>query len=277
MIAKFLSLVRFSHTIFALPFALGALWIAAGGLPDPKVFVSAMICMVSARNVAMAFNRLMDRDIDAQNPRTQKRHLVTGELSVSSVKGFIAVNAIVFVAAALWLNPLAGSLALPTLVLLCAYTYFKRFSWTCHLYLGLAIGLSPLGAWIAVTGEFAWFPVWMAMILAIWIAGFDIVYATQDLEADRQLGLHSIPVRFGLNGALRFAAVLHAVMFVIYVLGGFAFGLGWMWHLSAVVVFGLLLYIHYFRRSADLDSMNKDFFLANSAISVLVMVALLLK
>lgn len=277
MLGKFLSLVRFSHTIFALPFALGALWIASQGLPSPKLGLAVLVCMVTARNVAMAFNRLWDRDIDAVNPRTEKRHLVTGELSVRSVQAFIAMNSVVFVLGAAWLNPLAGWLALPTLAFLCAYTFFKRFSWTCHLYLGLSIGLSPVGAWVAARGEIAPFALWLGLILALWIAGFDIVYATQDYKVDQKLGLHSIPARFGIPKALGIAALLHALMFVLFVSGGMYYQLGWSWHLASALVGALLLYIHLLRRSADLDSMNKDFFLANSAISVLVLVALLFK
>lgn len=277
MLAKFLALVRFSHTIFALPFALGALWVASQGFPTVKVLAGALICMVTARNAAMAFNRLLDRDIDALNPRTAQRHLVTGEISLPAAKSFIAVNALIFVASAAWLNPLAGILALPTLALLCAYTYFKRFSWTCHLYLGLSIGLSPVGAWVAATGEISVFSLWLGGILALWISGFDVVYATQDYQVDQKLGLHSIPARFGIARSLAIAAALHAMMFAVFVCGGIYYQMGLAWHLASALVGALLLYIHLLRRSADLDSMNKDFFLANAAISVLVLAALIPK
>jgi len=270
----YLELVRFSHTLFALPFALASMLVAASGLPSWRVFVVILVCMATARNSAMAFNRLIDARFDAQNPRTAKRHIPAGLLSQTQVKWFIATNGILFVAAAGTLNQLALLCAIPVWCFLLSYSYWKRMSWTCHLFLGLAIGLSPLGAWIAVRGEFAWFPGLLGLMLALWITGFDIIYATQDEAADKALGLHSIPVRFGTPLALRIAAGTHVVMLLVSCVLGLLFHLSWLWWGMVLTIALLLTYIHYFRTSSDLDRMNRDFFLANVFISILCFLGL---
>ena len=272
---KYMELVRFSHTIFALPFALAAMFVAASGLPTLWQVLCILVCMVSARNCAMAFNRLVDRDIDAKNPRTEKRHLVSGELGVDGVRMFIFANAIIFVLGAYGLNPLAFYLSVPTLIALMAYSYFKRFSWLCHLYLGFSIGISPLGAWVGLRGDVSWFPFMLGVILMLWIAGFDIIYAIQDEKVDRELKLHSAIVKFGVDGSLMLARILHALMFAILIGIQFAFDMGLAWQINIGFILCILLYIHLFRKSNSLDSMNKDFFLANSLISCSVFVALL--
>ena len=274
---KFLSLVRFSHTIFALPFALASLFVASDGLPSFLFFFQILLCMVTARNAAMAFNRLADADIDAENPRTKMRHLVNGALSKQSVVGFFLFNAVGFALASLWINALCFYLSFPILVILCAYSLFKRFSWLCHLFLGLAIGLSPIAVWIAARGEVAWFPVLLGGILMTWIAGFDIIYSTQDRKVDEELGLHSIPVRFGEKGALRLAMFFHIIMLVMMAVVPFVISFSWPWW----VVFGLstllMGYIHLGRKSNSLDELNSDFMQANSILSVFVLVACLLE
>lgn len=248
--------------------------IAAGGIPGWRVFVAILVCMATARNSAMAFNRLIDAKWDAENPRTAKRHLPSGKLSPKGVKGFIAVNGMLFVASAATLNMLAFVCALPVWLFLLSYSYWKRFSWACHIFLGIAIGLSPLGAWIAVRGEFALFPSLLGTLLALWITGFDIIYATQDEAKDREMGLHSIPVQFGRDGAVRIALRFHIAMIVLWIGMGFLFSLSWPWWVGASLTAIILLYIHKFRRSSDLDSLNQDFFLANIAISVVCFIAL---
>ena len=274
-------MVRFSHSLFAMPFAIGSMWVAANGFRGMSaaeaVKIVALIvgCMVTARNSAMSFNRIADADIDAKNPRTAKRHLPAGRLSKASVVAFLVVNGILFVAFAALLQPLAGLLALPVWLLLLSYSYWKRFSWLCHWFLGFAIGMSPLGAWIAIRGEFAVFPIFLLVILMLWMGGFDIIYATQDEEIDRAMGLHSVPARFGRKRALQIAFWSHIAMLVLCVAFGVFWSMGAPWWVVTGLMAAAVLYIHLFRKSDDLDAMNRDFFLANVAISVLVMAGLI--
>ncbi len=280
-ILEFGHMVRFSHSLFAMPFAIGSMWVAANGFRGMSaaeaVKIVALIvgCMVTARNSAMSFNRIADADIDAKNPRTAKRHLPAGRLSKASVIAFLVVNGILFVAFAALLQPLAGLLALPVWLLLLSYSYWKRFSWLCHWFLGFAIGMSPLGAWIAIRGEFAVFPIFLLVILMLWMGGFDIIYATQDEEIDRAMGLHSVPARFGRKRALQIAFWSHIAMLVLCVAFGVFWSMGAPWWVVTGLMAAAVLYIHLFRKSDDLDAMNRDFFLANVAISVLVMAGLI--
>ena len=280
-ILEFGHMVRFSHSLFAMPFAIGSMWVAANGFRGMSaaeaVKIVALIvgCMVTARNSAMSFNRIADADIDAKNARTAKRHLPAGRLSKASVVAFLVVNGILFVAFAALLQPLAGLLALPVWLLLLSYSYWKRFSWLCHWFLGFAIGMSPLGAWIAIRGEFAVFPIFLLVILMLWMGGFDIIYATQDEEIDRAMGLHSVPARFGRKRALQIAFWSHIAMLVLCVAFGVFWSMGAPWWVVTGLMAAAVLYIHLFRKSDDLDAMNRDFFLANVAISVLVMAGLI--
>lgn len=274
-------MVRFSHSLFAMPFALGSMWVAANGFRGMEVAAAAKMialivgCMVTARNSAMSFNRIADADIDAKNPRTAGRHLPAGRLSKKSVIAFLVLNGVLFVLFAALLQPLAGLLALPVWLLLLSYSYWKRFSWLCHWFLGFAIGMSPLGAWIAVRGEFAVFPIFLLVILMLWMGGFDIIYATQDEEIDRAMGLKSVPARFGRKRALQIAFWSHIAMLALCVAFGFVWGVGAAWWVVTALMAAAVLYIHLFRKSDDLDAMNRDFFLANVAISVLVMAGLI--
>lgn len=279
-ILEFGHMVRFSHSLFALPFAIGSMWVAADGFRGMSAAATAKLvllilgCMVTARNSAMSFNRIADAKIDAENPRTAGRHLPSGRLSRRSVWAFLAFNGILFVAFAWLLQPLAGALALPVWLALLSYSYWKRFSWLCHWFLGFSIGMSPLGAWIAVRGEFAVFPIFLMFILMLWMGGFDIIYATQDMEMDRKQGLHSVPARFGIGKSLRIALASHVAMLALCVAFGIFWSMGWVWWTVTGLMTTAVLYIHLFRKSNDLDAMNRDFFLANVAISVLVMVGL---
>lgn len=283
----YLSLVRFSHTLFALPFALASMLWAAGGMPSPRIFLLILACMVACRNAAMAFNRLADAAYDKENPRTARRHLPAGILSRAQVVGFLAANAAAFVAATWFLNRLAFVLAVPTLIAVCGYSLTKRFTSLSHFFLGMAIGISPVGAWIAVRGDavadslsrYQWpaeagAPLLLCLALWLWIAGFDIIYATQDHEFDKARGLHSLVVRLGVPGALAMSKATHAVMWVcLAALGGYG-GLGPAYWICLAAVAALLLYLHLFRRSASLDSLNQDFFLANIAMSVIVLIGI---
>jgi 4-hydroxybenzoate polyprenyltransferase len=280
-ILEFGHLVRFSHSLFAMPFAIGSMWVAANGFRGMEVAAAAKMialivgCMVTARNSAMSFNRIADADIDAKNPRTAGRHLPAGRLSKKSVIAFLVLNGVLFVLFAALLQPLAGLLALPVWLLLLSYSYWKRFSWLCHWFLGFAIGMSPLGAWIAVRGEFAVFPIFLLVILMLWMGGFDIIYATQDEEIDRAMGLKSVPARFGRKRALQIAFWSHIAMIALCVTFGFVWSMGIPWWVVTALMAAAVLYIHLFRKSDDLDAMNRDFFLANVAISALVMAGLI--
>ena len=283
-IKQYLSLVRFSHTLFAMPFALAAMLLAAEGLPSLRVFLLIVLCMVTCRNAAMAFNRLVDASFDKENPRTARRHIPAGILSRGQVLGFLILNAIVFLATTWFVNLLAFALAVPTLLAVCGYSLTKRFSSYSHFFLGLAIGISPVGAWIAVRGQgmsqellaARWptgslIPFLMCVALMLWIAGFDIIYATQDHGFDRQRGLHSLVVKLGVTGALTVSKAAHAAMWLVLAALGWAGGLGVAYGTCLGLVAAMLLYLHVFRKSASLDLMNQDFFLANIAVSFLVL------
>ena len=278
---EFGHMVRLSHSLFAMPFAIGSMWVAANGFrgmswPETlRMILLIVLCMVTARNSAMTFNRIADAEIDALNPRTAKRHLPAGRLTKKSVVAFLAVNGVLFVLFAALLQPLAGFLALPVWLLLLSYSYWKRFSWLCHWFLGFAIGMSPLGAWIAVRGEFAVFPIFLLAILMLWMGGFDIIYATQDEEIDRKMGLCSVPARFGRKVALKIAFWSHVAMLILCVIFGLVWNMGLVWWSVTGLMTAAIVYIHLFRKSDDLDAMNRDFFLANVAISALVMVGLI--
>jgi 4-hydroxybenzoate polyprenyltransferase len=273
--AEYLALVRFSHTVFALPFAIAsALW-ASQGLPSWRISLLILVAMITCRNAAMAFNRLMDIRIDALNPRTAKRHLPSGRLGKFEVWLFFAANAGIFVASAWALNPMAFALCLPTLAAACGYSLTKRFTSFSHFYLGFAIAISPAGAWVAVTGHVGWPSVWLAMALGSWITGFDIIYATQDESFDRRQGLHSMVVKLGVTGALRVAALAHCVTLAALAVFSHWGGLGWPFTLTLLLVAVGVVYLHRFRRSASLDALNQDFFLANAAISVVVLLGVI--
>ncbi len=267
----YLELVRFSHTLFAMPFALASMLWAAQGLPSGKIFALIVLCMVTCRNTAMAFNRLVDAKIDGENPRTMRRHIPAGVLTRASVIGFLVANGAAFIVATYFINSLAFYLSVPTLLAVCGYSLTKRFTSFSHLALGFAIGISPVGAWIAVRGGFSLEPILLCVALAFWIAGFDIIYATQDQEFDRARGLNSLVVRLGVPGALKAALVFHALTWLVLVGLGWMGGMGAAYHICMVLVGGLLIYLHGFRRSASLDALNQDFFLANIAISLCVL------
>lgn len=288
-----LGLIRFSHTIFALPFAALATVMAfatplpSGGLPKVRVqdLVGILLCMVLARSAAMAFNRLVDHQIDAANPRTAMRHLPAGVLGRGQVLGFTIACGVTFVAStALFLPnwvPLAFSV--PVLVFLCGYSLAKRFTSAAHLWLGIALSLSPICAWVAVRGMAAFespaewsIPVALAGVVAAWVTGFDIIYACQDADYDADVGLHSVPARFGIAGALRIAAGCHGVMLAllaVLVWVGQPSGLGWPFAAVWIVVAGLIVRQHRLVRPNDLARVNQAFFDTNAVISVLLLVA----
>ena len=270
-LALWSSLVRLSHTVFALPFALAGLLIGSQGLPHPWTLLLVLGCMVTARNAAMAFNRLIDRDIDAKNPRTAKRHIPAGLLTPQAVTIFVLANSALFVVLAGLLNRLCLILSPVALLLVLGYSLTKRFTSLCHVWLGLAIGISPLAAAMAASGTFQPAPALLGLALWFWMSGFDVIYATQDEEADRALGMHSIPAALGRKNALRLAAGFHAVVPMLLYFCGHLAGWGLVWNALVAGIAGLLVWMHFFRQGDDL-SMQDGFFRANALVSLLVLV-----
>lgn len=271
-----LGMIKFSHTLFALPFALLGAALAARGASGwasrPRDWLGILLCMATARSAAMAFNRVVDREIDAANPRTATRHLPAGRLSVGSVVVFTVVCAGLFVASTLLFlpNPWPLRLSVPVLAWLLGYSLAKRFTSLAHFWLGSALMLAPIAAWIAIRGDLAWPPVWLGLAVLLWVAGFDIIYACQDAAFDRDAGLRSIPARLGVRGALRLAALCHALMVGALVLLGFSDSppLGPLFFTGVGLVALLLLYEHALVRPDDLTRVNVAFFQVNIAISV---------
>jgi 4-hydroxybenzoate polyprenyltransferase len=270
-IRHYLGLVRFSHTIFALPFALLAALLAWRQVPfRGQDLAGILLCMIFARSAAMAFNRLVDRSMDANNPRTANRHLPAGVLSVNAVRGFTALASVGFVASTFlfWPNPWPALLAVPVLLFLLGYSYAKRFTIWCHYWLAAALMLSPIASWIAITGRLAWTPVLLAANVFFWVGGFDILYACQDVEFDRSRGLFSVPARFGVRTALRIAAMSHALAAAcLFGLWNVA-GLGIVFLLGVIGVSLLLAFEHLLVRPNDLTRVNLAFFQVNAVVSL---------
>lgn len=289
LLGQFLELIRFSHTVFALPFAALASVLALtapGGPTDLSTIgltirlVGVLVCMVTARSAAMAFNRLVDAKIDRENPRTAERHLPSGKLSFTQVWLFFGANSLGFLAGCLffWPNWLPLACSIPVLAWICGYSLAKRFTANAHLWLGVALALSPVCAWVAIRGEVILqspadiMPaVGLAAAIACWVAGFDIIYACQDAEYDRSVGLHSVPAKFGIAGALRVSATFHMVMLAILFALPFGFpqlSLGVIYYVASSVVAILVARQHWIVRPDDLRRVGVAFFNINAIISL---------
>lgn len=270
-VSDYASLVKFSHTIFAMPFALLALVYAlvTTGTPfDWLLLVKVLVCMVSARNAAMGFNRWLDRDIDAQNPRTAGRDIPAGRISPRAAMTFVVVNCVVFVLAAWWINTLALALSPVALVVLLGYSATKRFTSLAHLVLGLALGIAPVGAYIAVTGTFAAMPCLLTLAVMTWTAGFDILYSMQDVAFDRSHALHSIPARFSLVQSTFISLALHVISLIAVAAIGVGFGFGW-WYWIGTALFAVILVVqHVLYRPSRIDRIGATFGLVNGLASV---------
>lgn len=267
-LAATLEMIKFSHTLFALPFALLAAILAARGLPPWLTMVKILIAMVGARSAAMSHNRLADQAIDAANPRTASRALPSGRLSVGFVRIFLAASVVLFLLAAASLNRLTLLLSPIALAILLAYAYTKRFTWLSHLVLGLCMGLAPVGAWIAVSGSLSKTPLLLGLAVALWGAGFDVLYALQDEEHDRKAGLQSVPARWGTKKALLVSAVLHAGMLALLIAVWRLSGGGILFAAGIAATAGALLYQHAIVKPGDLSRVNTAFFTANGFVSV---------
>lgn len=278
-VRKYFGFVRFEHTVFALPFALAAMVVAARathGWPGWRTFLLILAAMVCARTAAMGFNRIADREFDALNPRTAGRHLPAGQMSVTSAGWLVTGAAAGLIVTAWFINPICFYLSPVALVVVFFYSFTKRFTSFSHFFLGLALGVAPLGAWLAVRGEFAWPPVVLAVAVVFWLVGFDIIYATQDYESDRAQGLHSLPVRWGIAGSLRFARLAHAVMGLALLAFGLISKMCLPYYLGLVIIFGCLVWQHRLARRRDEASLQMAFFRMNAVISVVLLGAVIL-
>ena len=265
-------MIKWEHSIFALPFALCGAMLAAGGLPAWHQLGWIIVAMVSARSAAMAFNRLADASIDAANPRTAIRALPAGLLSPSFVTSFVLISCGVFVLAASQLNRLTLWLSPVALAVVLAYSYSKRFTRFSHLFLGFALGIAPAAAWIAVRGSLDPRILLLTAAVTFWVGGFDVIYACQDYEFDRSQGLHSLPRYLGIHSALRIARVFHLFMLTLLVALIFVFGLGKLAVAGVIAVALLLAYEHSLVRHDDLSRLNAAFFTMNGVISVVFFV-----
>jgi 4-hydroxybenzoate polyprenyltransferase len=268
-VVRFLTFIRFSHTVFALPFALGSMIVAAsstGGWPGWRLFGLILLCMVFARTAAMIFNRITDWEIDKRNPRTAGRHKLLGKGAAISI---CVLSSLLFVGATSLINPLCLLLAPVALALTFFYSLTKRFTHAAQFFLGLALSASPVGAWLAVKGSFAWPPIILAAGVLCWVAGFDVIYATQDVEADRREGLRSMVVMLGVPGALKLAGWLHLLMLLSLVLFGLSAHLGTIYFIGLMAVPFLLIYEHRIARTLDVEKINRAFFETNAVIGLL--------
>lgn len=290
LLQKLASFVKFSHTVFALPFALASMVVAARetrGWPGLRIFVLILTSMVSARTCAMAFNRIVDRRFDALNPRTARRHLVTGEISMSSATALCGLSALGLIVSAWAINPICFYLSPVALGFVCFYSLTKRFTDFTHVWLGAALAIAPIGAWLAVRGTIEFFPAsgsptaWealkggflipltLAAAVLLWLVGFDLIYATQDFEFDRSHGLHSLVVRWGPKNALILAFLAHLFMWAILVVFGILNTFRLAYWLGLIAILGLLVMEHLLSRKRDLRWIHVAFFKLNAVISLL--------
>lgn len=269
-----MNLIRFEHTLFALPFAAAGAILGANGVPTPTQAWWILVCMVTARSAAMAYNRIVDRDIDARNPRTAIREIPSGKISVKFAGIFTALMAGGFVFGAWMLNPLAAGLSPAALAIVLGYSHAKRFTSSAHLWLGVALAIAPVGAWIAVRGSLSIVPLVLAMAVVCWLVGFDTLYALQDEDFDRSVGLHSIPVQFGKQGALRIARISHVIMLLALIALPLTTRLTWPYWTAIGGVACLLTYEHAVMDPSDMRKVNIAFFNCNVAISVMLMLGI---
>jgi 4-hydroxybenzoate polyprenyltransferase len=277
MVKHYLSLIKFSHTVFALPFALVGFFLGVLARPDGmnwRLFGLVVLCMVFARSAAMAFNRWLDRDIDAANPRTQNREIPAGVIHPQAALGFVVATCVLFVCCTWFINPLCFYLSPVALAVVLGYSYTKRFTWLCHVVLGLGLSLAPVGAYLAVTGQFAWLPVLYGAAVLLWVAGFDVIYALQDEAFDQSQQLYSMPAHFGKNRALRLSEAMHVGTAVLMMVAAWRLQsqlpgqTGWLLWAATGFFLGLLIYQHLLVKPNDLSRVNMAFFTTNGVASL---------
>lgn len=269
-IKNYLSLVKFSHTIFAMPFAVIGFFLAIAKAGHPLqwgLFLLVVLCMVFARSAAMAFNRVIDAKIDAKNPRTANREIPKGVISLKNARLFTIASSLFFMITAFFINPLCFFLSPVALLVVLGYSYTKRFTALCHLVLGLGLSLAPIGAFLAVTGYFALLPLLFSFIVLCWVSGFDIIYSLQDEEFDKSLQLHSVPAWMGKRNALHFSEALHLTAAILVIIAGRAGQFGWLYWTGAAVFIGMLIYQHLLVKPRDLRKVNIAFMTTNGIAS----------
>ncbi len=289
MIKKYLSLVKFSHTVFAMPFAVIGFFLGTspptplsrgkeeGGAVNWKLFLLVLLCMVFARSAAMAFNRWADNKYDKENIRTKAREIPSGIITSGNALSFVITNSILFIVCTYFINPICFYLSPVALSVILGYSYTKRFTPLCHLILGLGLSLAPIGSFLAVTGEFRLLPVLYSFVVFFWVSGFDIIYALQDEAFDRSQNLQSIPVMMGTKNALRLSRVLHLIAASLVLFAGYFAGFHlWYW-MGAGIFISLLAYQHGLVKPNDLSKVNLAFFTTNGIASVLFALFFLLE
>ncbi|MFZ5758949.1 MAG: UbiA-like polyprenyltransferase [Thermodesulfobacteriota bacterium] len=271
-IAILLEMIKFEHTVFALPFALMGAFLAAGGVPRPATFFWVVVAMVGARTCAMGFNRIVDARFDRANPRTADRAIPAGAVKMGEAWAMVIAAGLLFFFACLQLNPLTLQLSPFALSLTLFYSLTKRFTWLCHVVLGLALAFSPLGGYVAVLGSLAGFPWVLSLGVLFWVAGFDTVYACMDADFDREVGLFSLPARFGREKAFRLAVFFHAVAFALFVATGIVRQLNIFYYIGIILTAAALFYQHLIVNPRDLSRINMSFFTMNGLISLTLFV-----
>lgn len=268
---QYLSLIKFSHTVFALPFALIGFTLAVVYEQQPfewHLFIKMLLCMVFARSAAMSFNRWLDRKYDALNPRTAQREIPAGIIKPENALWFTIINSVLFIVTTLFINITVFYLSVVALFVILFYSYTKRFTALCHIVLGIGLALAPLGAFLAVTGYFTWLPVLFSFSVLTWVAGFDIIYALQDEQFDRSQELHSIPAAFGIKRALWVSNILHLLSASFIIAAGVLGGFGWLYWIGSGIYIGLLVYQHTLVKPDDLSKVNMAFANTNGAASI---------
>lgn len=266
----FLEMIKFEHTIFALPFAYMGMFLAVGGMPTLKQFIFITLAMVGARTAAMSLNRLIDRQIDALNPRTAGRAIPAGLLGVTEVWVYTALSLALLIYSAFQLTPLATKLMPIAVVVLLLYSYTKRFTWLCHVVLGAALGLAPMGAWVSVRNSLD-LPAWLiGLAVTFWVSGFDIIYACQDFEFDKEKGLFSIPARFGIKKALQISSFFHVIAAILLVALGLVLKMGIIYNIGVIIAIAILYYEHTLVKPNDLSKLDAAFMNMNGYLSTLM-------
>ena len=271
-VSKYLSLVKFAHTVFALPFAFIGFFLGFADSGNPisiRLFLLVLLCMVLARSAAMGFNRYIDRRYDEMNPRTAKREIPSGILPPISVLIFVIISIAGFILTTFFINQLCFFLSPIAIIVILGYSFTKRFTSLCHVVLGIGLSLAPIGAYLAVTGHFALYPVLYSFAVICWVSGFDIFYALQDIEFDKSQGLKSIPAWLGIKKSLWVSALLHLMASFIIVFVGFEIKFGWFYWTGTVIFIGLLLYEHLIVKPSNLNRVNQAFATLNGIASVI--------
>jgi 4-hydroxybenzoate polyprenyltransferase len=271
-VKTYLSLVKFSHTIFAMPFAVIGFCIGIaqpGHRFDAMLFVKVILCMIFARTAAMAFNRYIDRNIDEKNERTQVREIPQGKVAPSSAVFLVLISSLAFIITTYFINSLCFNLSPAALAIVLGYSLTKRFTWLCHLILGVGLSLAPIGAYLAVTGSFSWLPLFFSFAVIFWVSGFDIIYALQDEDFDRSLNLYSLPVSLGKKRALKVSLLLHSIAVVFLIAAGLELPFGWLYWIGVMNFSVMIAYQHSLVKPHDLSKVNLAFFTTNGIASLI--------